>query len=445
MSGLPDGTLLLLPAAFAVAIGFVLIAQRRPRFGIGVWLLSVAFVPVWCGVSISYYFSPASLVGIGLVVALIALPPRTFGLGDLLMSFFFVACLAPMIAGGSTVAAVFAVLSQWVVGYTIGRLAPGWVSVRWIYSFVAVVFTVAAAGAIVEFTLNWHAFETLGPLNALHSEWGPIQERGGIFRSEGAFGHSIALGSSIALAIPLTLSSPFRPLARILMTAVMLGGVVVTFSRTSLLCTALGLALTLLFVRTGAVRRVRAAAWGLIVAGAIGVLPYMFSVFAEAGDEASGSAEYRGKLTDLIPTLDIIGMSSSAHKSPTGVLRFGGFRSIDSQILLTGLTYGALAMACGIVLLVLASFLVLSGRATPPLVAIVAQIPSLVTVALITQYSIFVWFVAGLAVASCVAAETDEAQPPDRAAGGGRRPIGGGNLHRPRTYSTMDLAERTIR
>jgi hypothetical protein len=41
-----------------------------------------------------------------------------------------------------------------------------------------------------------------------------------------------------------------------------------------------------------------------------------------------------------------------------------------------------------------------SGRATAPTVALVAQIPAFATVALITQYSTFTWFVAGLAVFS---------------------------------------------
>jgi hypothetical protein len=42
----------------------------------------------------------------------------------------------------------------------------------------------------------------------------------------------------------------------------------------------------------------------------------------------------------------------------------------------------------------------ISGRATAPVVAVVAQIPAFATVALITQYSTLTWFVAGLAVFS---------------------------------------------
>ena len=47
-----------------------------------------------------------------------------------------------------------------------------------------------------------------------------------------------------------------------------------------------------------------------------------------------------------------------------------------------------------------AILLVLTGRGSAATIAVVAQIPAFATVALITQYSIFVWFIIGLAVTS---------------------------------------------
>jgi hypothetical protein len=55
-----------------------------------------------------------------------------------------------------------------------------------------------------------------------------------------------------------------------------------------------------------------------------------------------------------------------------------------------------------------------TGRATAPTVAVVAQIPALATVALITQYSTLLWFVAGLAVFSQSRAAEPAAEEPPR-------------------------------
>ena len=44
--------------------------------------------------------------------------------------------------------------------------------------------------------------------------------------------------------------------------------------------------------------------------------------------------------------------------------------------------------------------LVLRGKATAATIAVVAQIPAFATVALITQYAIFAWFVIGVAATS---------------------------------------------
>jgi hypothetical protein len=52
-----------------------------------------------------------------------------------------------------------------------------------------------------------------------------------------------------------------------------------------------------------------------------------------------------------------------------------------------------------ITLLSIAVVLLVRGRATAPTIAIVAQIPALAAVALITQYAVFVCFMGGLAVA----------------------------------------------
>ena len=81
-----------------------------------------------------------------------------------------------------------------------------------------------------------------------------------------------------------------------------------------------------------------------------------------------------------------------------GETYYGSFQSIDSELVLTGLRFGAVPL---LVLLATAAACLISllpGRATPAAVAIAAQVPAFATVALITQYGFLVWFVAGVAV-----------------------------------------------
>ena len=179
-----------------------------------------------------------------------------------------------------------------------------------------------------------------------------------------------------------------------------------------MLCAALGLGLSIVFLQDGLTARVRAAATGAVAVVGLTLVPLVTATFAAAGSEQSRSAEYRLHLTSLIGRIDLIGLSGAAQRLSDGRLAFGAFKSIDSELILLGLTYGGVALGLTVVLLAVACIAVLLGRATAPTIAIAAQIPSLATVALITQYSAFVWFVAGLAVATQVRAMTPDRDAP---------------------------------
>jgi hypothetical protein len=398
--GLIRDSLPLLLAAGGAALVLVLLTRREPLLGLVLWLVVVAFVPVWFGVSIIAYFQPASVVGVIVLVGMAWRLPHKFSLADLLVVFFFASCLIPVVAGRATLTTVFVVLTIWGVGYALGRIAPLSLPMPVIHSAIAVVFTGVAVAAIVEFALDWHPYSQLAVSNGLYESWGDVQIRSDRARSEWAFGHSIALGSSIALALPMTMTSRFPPWVRLMMMAVMLGGVAVTFSRIAMVSAVLAVALTLLFVRRPDVRQIRGWASVLLGLGALVAVPSLRGVFLSAGEESTLSAQYRGRLLGLVSEFEVLGFSSSASRSVTGELRFAQFQSIDSQMIYLGLTYGVVAVVCAIGLLVYASGAVLSGRAGPAVVAVVAQIPALLTVALITQYAMWFWFVAGLAVAS---------------------------------------------
>ncbi len=394
-----DRYVLLVAILLAGALGAILLATR-PKVTILLWLMVVCFVPVWLGVTISVYFPPAIISGAVVLLLLVPLNSMRIGWADIFVLFFVMASLLPIISGGSTRTTVFVVLAQWWLPFLIGRVAPLKVGLDWIYTCIAVLFTIVAILAVLEFVFRRNLFVTIHASNDLYVDLSKLQTRGGIIRAEGAFGHSIALGASIALAIPFVLASRFRLSVRALMTAAMLAGTVVSFSRTAMICAGLSVILSVLFLRDSLSVRSRAIVIFSFAVVGIAAIPFVSSIFAGAGSEATNSADYRGDLLSLVPDLSISGFSSVAHVNPAGDLYFGRFHSIDSALILLGLTYGWLVLAIALGLLIAAVVLVMTRRASPATIALVAQIPALATVALITQYSTFVWFVAGLAVFS---------------------------------------------
>ncbi len=254
--------------------------------------------------------------------------------------------------------------------------------------------------AVLEFLTSTNPFVLISRPNALYNLWGVIQIRGGVSRAEVSFGHSIALGCSLAMAVPLTLASSLRPAVKLATIVLLLAGSAVTFSRVGIICAVLGLTLSLVFMPSSLPVRTRAAIGAAAVAVAVGVGPFVSQVFTAAGSEATGSAQYRGRLTSLIPGMDPSGLSHLAVRYADGNLKFGNFDSIDSELILFGLLYGWIPLAALLVALAVAVSCVLARRASPATISIVAQLPALATVALITQYRMLFWFFAGVAVAT---------------------------------------------
>ena len=394
-----DRTLLIV-ALLGVGVCFALLARRVPRVGVILWFVSVCFAPYWVGVGIGPYWPPTTIIGLLLIFSVTKLrAPRltawdfgVFAFGTLA----FVAYAIDVI----TLAEMFVVLAVWVVAFVGGRVIVGRVSLSWIYATVAVCFTIVAILAIIEFLTGHNFFADFKVSNSAYASWAPPQYRGGALRAEGAFGHSIALGASIALALPLVMASPFRVWIRTVMVLLMMAAVVVTFSRGGMVCAVLAIVLSILFLREEVPRKLKAA---LIVCGgiaAVGLYSLVITVFTAAGSEATNSATYRGDLTTLISQFNLLGLTNVYQKNAQGEVFFGNFHSIDSALILLGLTYGMIALAIIIVILIGASVAVVRRRATPATVAIVAQIPAFATVALITQYGAFVWFIGGLAVST---------------------------------------------
>ncbi|MGO4592523.1 hypothetical protein AB4Z18_01750 [Leifsonia sp. 2TAF2] len=408
---LVDRMLLLAVAVGVAALGF-LVLRRSPKLAVATWIVVLCFAPIWAGFGIgfngNYYLPPASAAAFLVVAAL--LPIRRFRLSwmDALMTLVVVAALCSILVGNAGIAlgAAIIVVTYFVAGYIVGRVAPLRVDPAWVHGAIAVTFTIVAVLAIIEGLTHWNPFVLLKTGNSLYSIWGTIQERGGVPRAEGAFGHSIALGASLAMAVPLTLASPFRLWVRCLMVLTMVVATVYTFSRIGMISALLGVALSVLFMRDAISRRARIAITTAVVIVSAVLFPLVSAVFDDAGSEATESADYRGDLTSLFGTMNLVGVAQSAQKNSAGSLYFGNFRSIDSQLILTGLTNGLIVLIAVVVALAFGILLVIRGKASPATIALVAQIPAFATVALITQYSIFVWFIAGLAATTQLAPDS---------------------------------------
>jgi hypothetical protein len=403
-------TILALGLVIAFAAYFVL--RRSAKLAVGIAVVILCFVPVWIGVNLG--FNGNLYLPLGAVVAVVAaialLPVTDYRLSgvDLVVMFLGALVVFSLFAGNLTVALAFVLtaVTYFLSGFLLGRVAPGRVGLEWIYGLVAVVFTVVAVLAIIEYVTGWNPFVGLAARNPLYALWGVIQERGGILRAEGAFGHSIALGSSLALAIPLTIGSRFPGAVRFAMVVLMLTATVLTFSRVSIIGAGLSVILCVLFLPGFAGLRTRIALTAAAVITTVALLPVVLTVFDDAGDEASGSAAYRVDLISLVARMNIVGTSTAVRRAPTGELYFDNFQSIDSQLILTGITAGFLAVTVVVLALVYAVFTVLTGKARVTTIALVAQIPALASVALITQYSTMLWLVVGLTAADFAARTT---------------------------------------
>jgi hypothetical protein len=411
-----DAVLLAGAVAAVGALG-VVVLRYAPRSAFALWLLVLCAVPVWAGVTVVVDWEPEVLVTLLVLTCLVSLRPRggapvagRLTLADGVVALFVLAALVPIATGATSVSDVFVLLAQWTGAFLVGRLIGRRVELTWVYGALTVAFSLVAVLALVEFATGWNPFVGIPGSGSLHDAWSPIQERGGRARAEGAFGHSIALGASLALALPLTLVAPFRAGVRVALAVLLLAASAVTFSRVGLATAVLGVVLCVAFLRSDLSPRVRlVVVSGLVVVGA-GVSSLLSGVFAAAGAEATDSAGYRWALLDLVPEIALFDRSGSAYGLASGERYFGDFSSIDNALLLLGLRYGWVPLVLVTGLLLVACATVLRGRATAPTIALVAQVPSFVSVALITQYATLVWFVAGLAVFSQVVAR-EEAGP----------------------------------
>ncbi|WP_347756894.1 hypothetical protein [Agrococcus sp. ProA11] len=391
-----ESLLLLAPLALCAGGVGLLLFRASPRLTFVTWTLVLFFVPIWIGATVGFFWAALTLITIAAIIANLA--DLRLTVVDGFVAVFTLLVLVLYALNLATLSASIIAILQWVLPYAWGRLVLTRVPARFVVQTIAAVAVAAALLALIEFATRTNLF-VLVPGQGAYAQWSSLQPRAAFLRAEGAFGHSIALGASLAMSSAFVVAARWRTPVTLLALAALVGAVVVTFSRIGLITLGLTLALSVLLL-PGIRRTVR---WTIVAGGlAAGALIVSFigSVFAEAGDEAGGSADYRGDLFTLLLEVRPLGTAGDWADRLVGGVYLGNFaQSVDNTLLLIALRFGWVPMLVVVLVLVATATGLLRGRANPASIAVTAQLPALLAVALITQFGMFLWFLAGLAIA----------------------------------------------
>ena len=378
----------LLAVAAAAAALLVAAMWRRPRLALLTWLLSVAMVPHWIGFSAMFFVPIQSAIALLAIVAIGASSGFRFSVFDVYFAAVIgIAVVVVLLGGGSQQFWVDLIL-QWVFPYLVARVVVPATGVRFAVNSVAIIFAIVGGLAVIEFLLSWHPYVGLVTNSPLYRNWGSIQIRGGLERSEWAFGHSIALGGSLALAIPFVLRATFGRSWKLLMLVLVIAGTASTLSRGAIIAALLTLLLCTLVYNRNGIR----ATLALTTCAALAVFPDRLREFAYGGtSETQLSAGHRGDLYwTLLPILSPFGRSDD--------LALTRYVSVDSAFLYIAIYFGWVMAIMLLIPLAVIAIRLISGKASMLEAGLLGHLPLLLTVALITQYQSFLFFVAGFAV-----------------------------------------------
>ncbi|WP_028047339.1 hypothetical protein [Cellulomonas sp. URHE0023] len=402
----------------ALGLTLAVAVRARPQWGLLAFVVMLCFVPPWLGVTLKVFLTPLTLVAIVMVVALWRgerIPLRVY---DGVMALVLGLIAVCFIVGYVDLVQTYGAIIGWGIPYLAGRVAGARIDARFVATCIALFFGVVSVLAIVEFVTANNLFSQLHSSNPAYARWSGIRIRGGVPRVEGAFGNSIALGGALAMSVPFAWTSRLHAGLKALILVLIGTASVLTFSRIGMGCTAFAVVLCMTVLRGEVSKSFRA--W-TAVAAVIGVgiaISFASGIFSSAGQEAEGSAEYRSDLTSLIPAMSWIGQSASTSRDSAGTTSYGDFESIDSAMILVGLNYGILPLVVLLVSAVVSIVALLRGYRSASLVSVVALIPGLTSVAFITQFTTFFWFVVGMAVAQTArtgpSAEVRAEEPPAR-------------------------------
>ncbi|MDR3067937.1 MAG: hypothetical protein LBU50_00315, partial [Cellulomonas sp.] len=374
-----------------------LVVRRWPPVAVVGFLAVLMLVPSWLAVPVVVDLAPTMVVGLGIVVSLFGrdvVRPAAF---DILLLGFAAACAVMYMIGLISQNSLYWLVMWWVLPYLVARTIAARGQVQTVYDVVTVLVVVVAALAVVESVTNHNIFNAWFGMG---NDWAELQYRGGRVRVEGAFGHSIALGAVLGMSIPMVWASRWRPWFRVVALVSIGIATLLTFSRIGMLTMMLALAASFVLLRTQMPVRVRWTILGVGAVIAVVLVPTVMRVFDDAGDEATGSADYRVLLLSLVPRLAVFGEATSP---------FVQLSSIDNELVLTGVRFGLLPLALLLLCAVVGVVLTLR-RPNPGLVAAMVMLPGLTSVAFLTQFTAFFWFAVGIGVSALAADQAGTGQ-----------------------------------
>lgn len=386
---------IILAALAALYIAFGL--RWHPRAALVVWLACIVAVPVWPELRVGASLQPLSVLAVCLLPAVFTHWRGRLRFGDWIMVTFAATSTIAWVTFDAPQFAWAAVFTQWIAAYLVGRSLGPAAGSEWVAKALAITGAIVGIWALTEFAFSLHIFEEW--FIALDTAgWHTIQIRGAFARSEGAFGHSIAMGGFLALCVPFVIAAKLKLTTRILMLVAVVSGSLVTFSRGAIIGAAAAVVLSLLFLPGAAIsRRARTLLVLLTTVVAAVAVPLTLSLFDSVSSDLTASSDYRQDLAlSFFPDLHAFGLGEGVQVLD-GRQFYRQFTSIDNAYALMGLQLGWVPVAILTIGIIGAALRMLRRRGGPADVTLVSQAVVLATVALITQYGLAVFFVAGLA------------------------------------------------
>lgn len=379
---------------------------------LAITLLSMLMVPYWVGAEIGIQV-PGVVVIVLLMIATLKLSdPPPLMLPDLAVGGLALAVLAGFILGITPFYDAAVMLAQWVAPYLLGRFIGRSCSLPSLTSPFVAFAALLSVLTIAEFLFNWHPFVNIGAGTNSFATWSQIQVRAGLPRSEWTFGHSIALGNVLAMTIPFVVFDRMSFQRKIVLLTLIFAAVTVTFSRSAMIAAALTSVMSFILLRQHLPRKQFAASIGLSVFLLGAMLSVLSQVSQASGAETAESSSARVVQLDLAKRVEVLGVSDAAVLLPDGSWGYlsgayvrGFTPTVDNTPLLLGLRSGWVPVGFWVASIVSICILQcrLAGR-SPAGIAVLGQIPTILTTAMITQYAIVFWLICGLAV-SCATRE----------------------------------------
>ena len=142
--------------ALVLATEFAIASIVWPRLGIAMWLSVTRFAPAWLILNIDVGWTPAGLMALVLIPAIVVRSPRLgWRLGDIVNTVLLLLALIAHWKGGAPKAVTFELITRGLLAYFVARhLAPR-AGLSWTLHVFTVILLLSATWSIAEYAFNW--------------------------------------------------------------------------------------------------------------------------------------------------------------------------------------------------------------------------------------------------------------------------------------------------